>query len=166
MPFQLRPRVRVGIAIYDDDRVLLVESERGGENFWLVPGGGVDLGESLHDAAVRESREEVCLDVQPGRVLCVTEMLLDDDPLGSHMVHIVFRAQRWEGTPAVGEDPDVNRVAWHPVSELRSLILYPPIGEVLAANAYGEAEQAPYINGRSTAWDVMHARVGRRESQP
>ena len=166
MPFQLRPRVRVGIAIYDADRILLVESESAGDSFWLIPGGGIDLGESLHDAAVREAREEVCLDVQPGRVLCVTEMLLDGESIGSHMVHIVFRAQRWQGTPAVGEDPDVNRVAWHPVSELRGLVLYPPIAEILVANAYGEAEQGPYINGRSAAWDAMHARVRGRASQP
>jgi 8-oxo-dGTP pyrophosphatase MutT (NUDIX family) len=40
-------------------------------DYWLPPGGGVEAGESPRDACIREIREEIGLDIIPGRLLCV-----------------------------------------------------------------------------------------------
>ena len=56
------PLVGVGAIIIEDGRVLLVK--RGHpplEGEWSIPGGVLELGETLREAAVREAREETCL---------------------------------------------------------------------------------------------------------
>jgi 8-oxo-dGTP diphosphatase len=66
-----RPRqIGVRVLVPRDDTVLLVR-HRGGSRPWSLPGGGVDRGESLAEAARREVREEARLEVAPGHLLGV-----------------------------------------------------------------------------------------------
>ncbi|GAA4286048.1 NUDIX hydrolase [Georgenia daeguensis] len=63
VPFRRAARV---ILLDDDDRVLLVRGHDAGEvtrTWWFTVGGGLDAGESAHDGAVREVREETGLSV-------------------------------------------------------------------------------------------------------
>jgi 8-oxo-dGTP pyrophosphatase MutT (NUDIX family) len=65
-----RKRIGAGIVIVDDrDRVLLVQPTY--KDSWEIPGGLVELGESPRQAAAREVREELGLDVQVGRLLVI-----------------------------------------------------------------------------------------------
>jgi len=65
-----RKRMAAGVLFTDQDgRVLLVEPTYKDE--WEIPGGGVELDESPRAAAAREVREELGLDVEPGRLLVV-----------------------------------------------------------------------------------------------
>jgi 8-oxo-dGTP diphosphatase len=74
---------------------------------WALPGGFVDYGESVENAAVREAREETCLDVQ------LTEQFYaysdpNRDPR-HHTISVVFIA-RASGTPRGADDAKVARV--------------------------------------------------------
>jgi ADP-ribose pyrophosphatase YjhB (NUDIX family) len=61
------PSIGVNIAILENDRVLLTRRED--FEVWCLPGGAVDAGESLAQAAVREAREETGLEVQLTRLV-------------------------------------------------------------------------------------------------
>jgi ADP-ribose pyrophosphatase YjhB (NUDIX family) len=66
----LNPKVAAGAVIEHDGGIVLLKREiapRAG--YWVHPGGFVDRGETLERAAIRESKEEVGLDIELGRLL-------------------------------------------------------------------------------------------------
>ena len=89
------PRVRVAALIRWQNRVLLCRQEKPGKEYWLLPGGGVDGGETLHDALLRELGEELGLWDQlvfEGPI-AVAESIAPAWTAGErHVVHIVFGA--------------------------------------------------------------------------
>lgn len=67
-----------GVAI-DDDRVLLHRSIH--DDFWALPGGRLEVGETTSEALRREMSEEVGVDIEVGRLLWVIENFFDHYPL-------------------------------------------------------------------------------------
>ena len=57
-------RVRAGIVLIEDGKVALIERHRAGLDYFVFPGGGVDLGETSEQAAVREAMEELGVEVR------------------------------------------------------------------------------------------------------
>jgi 8-oxo-dGTP pyrophosphatase MutT (NUDIX family) len=59
---------RAGVLVVRDRRLALIERKHAGRHYWVVPGGGLEPGESVADAALREGREELGVDVVLGRL--------------------------------------------------------------------------------------------------
>jgi 8-oxo-dGTP diphosphatase len=103
-------------------RLLLVRHhhpDRGGA-FWCLPGGGVEPGESLAQAVVREVAEETGLRVTTGGLLAVAEFQRRE------RVEFVFAAAVEGGALALGRDPEVEvahltDVAWVDLTDLGQL---------------------------------------------
>ena len=81
------PRLVVGCVPEHDGQILLcrraIEPRRG---FWTVPAGFMENGETLQQAAARESREEALVEVEIGSLLAIVHVL------HAHQVHVFFRA--------------------------------------------------------------------------
>ncbi len=81
------PRLVVGCVPEHEGRILLcrraIEPRRG---FWTVPAGFMENGETLQQAAARESREEALIEVEIGSLLSIVHVL------HAHQVHVFFRA--------------------------------------------------------------------------
>jgi len=73
------PVLSVAGVVMAGDQVLVVKRGRPpAQGIWSIPGGGVEVGESLHDALVREIKEETGLDIQVGPLVEVVERILPD----------------------------------------------------------------------------------------
>ncbi|TMC49777.1 MAG: NUDIX domain-containing protein [Chloroflexi bacterium] len=122
-------RVRVSACLWEEDRILLVEHHKAGRNYWLLPGGGVEVGETLAEAVRREVQEETGYQAEVGRLVIVCEAI---EPQGRHLLELVFAARGAGGSLAVGGDARLVDAAWHPVDSLPGLDTRPDIGrEVL-----------------------------------
>lgn len=62
------PIERAGVIVLRDDRLALIERHHRGWRYWVLPGGGVEAGESVAGAALREAREELGVEVAVGQL--------------------------------------------------------------------------------------------------
>jgi 8-oxo-dGTP diphosphatase len=110
------PVVGVGAVILDQERVLLVR--RGQEPLkgqWSLPGGALELGETLEDGIRREVREETGLEVEPVRIVKVFDHISHDEDgrIRYHYVLIDYLCRVTGGSLACASDAvDAKWTAW------------------------------------------------------
>lgn len=132
------PRVRVSAILRWRGRVLLLRHEKNGEEVWLLPGGGVQSGESLLRALRRELEEETGLFSAgaelplEGPVALVDSISPDDSPRRKHVVHVIFAADVSGSLEEVSSRDDAVRGhrAFR-LDELDAIRLHPPIQRFL-----------------------------------
>ncbi|MDP8939051.1 MAG: NUDIX hydrolase [Actinomycetota bacterium] len=99
------PKIMVDIVVPSEGGVVLIR--RGTdpyEGMWALPGGFVEVGETVENAAVREAKEETNLDVELERLVGVYSEP-DRDPRG-HNVSVTFLARIAGGDPEAATDAD------------------------------------------------------------
>ena len=117
--YPAHPVVGVGAVVVRDGRALIVKrahEPRKGE--WSLPGGLLELGESLQDAARREIKEETNLDVTVGPVIETFDRVHRDDAgrIRYHFVIVDFLCWSASGEATAGSDAE--GVAWVTASEI------------------------------------------------
>lgn len=130
------PRVRVATILPQGDSLLLVRHRKGDKSYWMLPGGGLDYGETFEACAIREIKEETGLDISIERMLYLSEAIC---PRGTrHVVNVYMLGRIEGGTLAIPADDVIDAVEFVPLSELTAITLYPPIAEhLLASHATG-----------------------------
>ena len=101
------PLVGVGAIIVEENRVVLVKRAHPPlQAQWSIPGGVLEVGELVREAAVREAREETGLIVEPGELLGVYDRVLRDPEqrVQYHYVLIDFLCRRVGGEVLAGSD--------------------------------------------------------------
>jgi 8-oxo-dGTP diphosphatase len=121
-------RIRVAAAVIEADRILLVAHQfPNGPRAWLLPGGGVELGETLVEAATREIREETGLEAEIGRLLFWHEFFD-----WRYTLQLTFLARPTGGQLGAGYDPEfdtqvIKEVKWFPLADLPDLDIVPVV---------------------------------------
>ncbi|HXG77049.1 MAG TPA: NUDIX hydrolase [Gaiellaceae bacterium] len=132
------PRVRVSAILRWRGRVLLLRHEKGGQEVWLLPGGGVRAGESLLRALQRELQEETGL-FPPGTelplegpVALVDSIAPEGSERRKHVVHVIFAADVSGSLEDVASRDDAVRGhRAFGLHELDGITLHPPIQRFL-----------------------------------
>ena len=123
------PRVRVSVVLPERNKVLLVRHRKGERKYWLLPGGGMEFGESIETCATREMLEETGLDIVVKRILCISETIAPDG--SRHIFNVYVLARKVGGTLRCGDEEILDGAEFVDFAKLPSLTLYPPIGEYL-----------------------------------
>ncbi|RSU47578.1 NUDIX hydrolase [Sphingobium yanoikuyae] len=108
---QTEPRVGCGAAILRDGKLLLVQRRREPEaGHWGLPGGKVDLLETMAAATEREIFEELGLTIRARELLCLTDQI--DAERGTHWVAPVYLVEDAQGETAVMEPEALAGCGW------------------------------------------------------
>lgn len=138
-----RPEVAVGGVAVEDGRILLVRRGHGpAAGAWSVPGGRVELGETLHEAVVREVAEETGARVVVQRFLGWVERIdVEEAQVGAstHFVILDFAVVPLDPDAPVVAGDDAAEVAWVGLDELDDYRLAPGLRDFLVDTGVLEA---------------------------
>lgn len=127
------PRVAVGAFVFKDDRILLVQrGQSPAKGLWAIPGGSMELGETLQEAAEREIREETGLVIRAREPVFTFDVIERDDTgrIRYHYVIVDVLAEYVSGTLQPGDDARDAR--WVSAQEMGRLEMSRRTREVLA----------------------------------
>ena len=131
--YPTRPFLGASVACFRDGRVLLASRGKPPmEGLYSLPGGLVEPGETLAEAALRELREEVGVEAKLIGPVAPIEVI-ERDPEGRVRLHFVIapHAAHWvSGEPLRG--PEARDVRWVTQADIRTLATTPGLPEVLA----------------------------------
>ncbi len=120
-------RLAAYAVIVDDDRVLLALWNEADSPRWTLPGGGVELHETVEEGVVREVREESGYDVELGSLLGVHSYVIPPERRrhgrGRSMkaVRVIYTATVVGGDLTVEVDGSTDEARWFPLSEVPDL---------------------------------------------
>ena len=140
--YPARPYVAVSAAVFRDGRVLIVRRARSpAAGLHTLPGGVVELGETLAEAAVREVREETGLEIEPLALVGYREVIARDanGRVERHFVILPFAA-RWRAGE-ITLNAELAEARWLVPAELSDLATTEGLAEILG-----------------TAWEKVNAR--------
>ena len=129
-----RPLLAVSAAIVRAGKILVVRRAQPPANgVYTLPGGVVEVGESLMEAVAREVREETALAIEPVALAGFREAIVRDgeDRVERHFVILCFAARWQAGEPVLNEE--LSEAHWLDPSELAGLTTTAGLAEIVAA---------------------------------
>jgi 8-oxo-dGTP diphosphatase len=130
--YPARPYLAASVAVFRDGRVLLAaRGKPPWEGVFSLPGGLVETGETLGEAALRELREEVGVEARLiGLVAPVEVIEREADGRVKHHLVIAAHAARWvAGEPRIG--PEAKDIRWVTERDMTGLPLTPGLAGIL-----------------------------------
>ncbi|MBV8080374.1 MAG: NUDIX hydrolase [Actinobacteria bacterium] len=130
------PRLRVAALLRWHGRILLCRQEKPGKEYWLLPGGGAEAGESLLAGLRRELEEEIGLAgelVFEGPIAIAESMPPQWTPQDRHVVHVIFATDLSHRSLEDVEPHDavVRGTRLFALDDLDDIVVHPPIKRFL-----------------------------------
>ena len=130
--YPVRPVLAASVAVLCEGRILLAaRGKPPSEGLYSLPGGAVEIGETLGEAALRELREEVGVEARLIGLIGPVEFI-ERDAKGhiKHHVVIAAHAARWvSGEPRTG--PEAKEIRWVTERDIADLPMTPGLGPIL-----------------------------------
>lgn len=121
------PRIRIRIAgIYlKENKILLVKHRKNKREYFLLPGGGLEPGESMKEALIREWKEELNLSIKTGEFLFSGESVPPKNLRKSQVIQVVFRVISIKGSIKVQPDEALFDYKWVPIDDISQVDFFP-----------------------------------------
>jgi len=104
-------------------KILLAQHEKGGRRYWLLPGGGVEYGESIEEALKRELQEEAGLSIRVSDILWIVDSIPDDHH--RHVINLIFSAEALSDILNPHPDQVLRDVQWIDIARIPELEIFP-----------------------------------------
>jgi ADP-ribose pyrophosphatase len=130
--YRMLPRVGVGAIVIRDGRILLVKrGSSPGKGLWAPPGGLVELGETVREAAEREILEETGISIRAKEAFYIFDFIDRDkeDKIKYHYVIVDFLADYLGGEPRASDD--AIEVRWLAPEDIAGLAITPTTRKLL-----------------------------------
>lgn len=129
--FIRRVRVRVCGIVIREGRLLLIAHRKGGDVYWLLPGGGVRYGETLLQALAREFREELGAEITAFRFAFLCDSI---EPRGKrHILNIAFWCDLGSSELRLGKERRLYDYSFFDRDEVARARIYPPLNQTLVS---------------------------------
>lgn len=102
-------RTAVYVILERDEKIFFLRRANTGwaDGLLTIPAGHVDKGEQVRDAAIKETKEEACVDV------AIADLeFMHVDYLRDEYTNFYFRAKKWKGEPRLGEPHRASEALW------------------------------------------------------
>ena len=139
------PRIRAAGVLIKDDKILLIRHQKKDDTYWLLPGGGVDYGETMEESLKREFQEECNIDVEVKEMVFISQGISPNK--SRHIVHMNFVVEYIGGELRVGDEGILKEVCYLSLDELEKITLYPNIKKELKEYYRGN-KQLRYLGNR------------------
>ena len=124
----MKPRVGAAVLVEHDGKFLLGKrNKKNAYGTWVIPGGGVDFGETIEDAAVREIKEETNLDVEILKLICHKEII---NVPGEYHGVVFFHLATPKHTNLVANE-DLSEAGFFSIEEIKTMNILPSVKHVL-----------------------------------
>ncbi|MGQ4275323.1 NUDIX hydrolase [Terrihabitans sp. B22-R8] len=135
-----RPEIGVSTAVFRDGRVLLARRAVGAlQNLWSLPGGRLEHGERMAEAALRELDEEVAVKAEIIDLAGIVEVMPRAEGPQFHFIVMAFAANWVSGEPQTG--PEASDVCWADPETLDNLDVTDDLHRIVASAARLVAER-------------------------
>ena len=146
MPINIRP----AILIIENEQVLTMQYNYGGQEVYNLPGGNLELGEYLCEALSREMQEELGIEVAVGEMILVGEVYFEDRK--KHTLHLLFEGKVKAGIPTLNhKETSALGIKWLNISDLDTVNLYPNLSKSIQDYLAGKLNNK-YIGKIDQQW--------------
>jgi ADP-ribose pyrophosphatase YjhB (NUDIX family) len=140
-------RIRIAVIIPRDDEILLVKHVKDDRQYWLIPGGGLNFGETIEECARREIKEETNKDIKIIKLLFLSESVSKD--YERHLINLFFLGHviNPEDELRVNEDERIKEARFIPISQLNQIELHPPVAPFIMKAHKNDFKSPPQFLG-------------------